>query len=201
MVVGDIVHVIHPTGGMSQAPLVVRSLPSDDDPFVRVDYLRDYDDINVRQRTGLGYDPSSLELVSPGAQAVEEMSKTKGVKWCAQCGVEGHNDDDPHFTGKFDKSDYEAFFLDVTSEIGTDESISAEDSAKIVKVYLATAREKMVFDGEAIWYVLYHHSGAGASDYDYARAKDAEQAKQKFLDTCVQPDMIEIRQIEQIGLI
>lgn len=43
----------------------------------------------------------------------------------------------PRFTGRFDADDYEAFYLEVTSQLGIDESISCEEAAGFVRKRLA----------------------------------------------------------------
>jgi hypothetical protein len=69
MEVGDTVRIKVPTGGVTHSDrFIIQSLPSDEDPYVRVRLTKAGEYWNPWRRKayeegGLGYDPSSLEVV------------------------------------------------------------------------------------------------------------------------------------------
>lgn len=55
-------------------------------------------------------------------------------------GPDGTYPKTPRFTGNFDRSDFEAFYLTVTSAAGIDESVTPERAAELIVHYMVEGR-------------------------------------------------------------
>jgi hypothetical protein len=75
--------------------------------------------------------PPDLNVV--GREAEEFIPEGSPIEVNPETGkVRVVRDYTPHFTGKFDLPDYEAFYLTITSAAGIDEGISVEHAADII---------------------------------------------------------------------